>query len=173
MKDGADGESFEDWLKGWCEKAAGTHWLSYRQAGEEMAESFQQMKMLCWILIVFIGAIGILNIINTVYSNIHTRVREIGMQRAIGMSAGSLYRTFLWEGAYYGMAAAVIGGIAGYACTILIDAAATESIRLVSVPVGSIAEAAAFSVGACLLATGVPLKRIARMSIVEAVETGE
>ena len=28
-----------------------------------------------------------LNIINTVYSNIHTRVGEIGMQRAIGMSA--------------------------------------------------------------------------------------
>jgi len=43
----------------------------------------------------------ILNIINTVYSNIHTRVNEIGMQRAIGMSAASLYKTFLWEGAYY------------------------------------------------------------------------
>ena len=31
--------------------------------------------------------------------NIHTRVNEIGMQRAIGMSAASLYKTFLWEGA--------------------------------------------------------------------------
>jgi len=45
--------------------------------------------------------VRILNIINTVYSNIHTRVNEIGMQRAIGMSAASLYKTFLWEGAYY------------------------------------------------------------------------
>ncbi len=173
LKEGADGESFEDWLDGWCEKAVGTHWLSYRQAGEEMAESFQQMKILCWILIVFIGAIGILNIINTVYSNIHTRVREIGMQRAIGMSAGSLYRTFLWEGAYYGIAATVIGSVAGYICTIFINAAATDSVRLVSVPVVTIAEAAVFSIGACLIATCIPLKRIAGMSIVEAVETGE
>ncbi len=39
--------------------------------------------MLCQVLILFIG---ILNIINTVYSNIHTRIGEIGMQRAIGIS---------------------------------------------------------------------------------------
>ena len=31
------------------------------------------------------------------------------MQRAIGMSAASLYKTFLWEGAYYGIIASVIG----------------------------------------------------------------
>ena len=56
----------------------------------------------------------ILNIINTVYSNIHTRVNEIGMQRAIGMSAASLYKTFLWEGAYYAIFASVIGAVLGY-----------------------------------------------------------
>ena len=68
----------------------------------------------CWVLIIFIGIIGILNIINTVYSNIHTRVGEIGMQRAIGMSAASLYKTFLWEGAYYAIFASVIGAVLGY-----------------------------------------------------------
>ena len=81
-----------------------------------MIESFEQIKMLCWVLIIFIGIIGILNIINTVYSNIHTRVGEIGMQRAIGMSAASLYKTFLWEGAYYGIIASVIGAVFGYVC---------------------------------------------------------
>ena len=29
------------------------------------------------------------------------------------MSAGSLYRVFLWEGAYYGIMPSVIGGVAG------------------------------------------------------------
>ena len=29
-----------------------------------MAESFEQIKMLCWTLIIFIGIIGILNIIS-------------------------------------------------------------------------------------------------------------
>lgn len=173
LKEGADAEGFESWLDGWCEKTAGTHWLSYRQSGEEMAESFRQIKLLCWILIVLIGAIGILNIINTVYSNIHTRVQEIGMQRAIGMSRGSLYKTFLWEGAYYGLIAAVIGSAAGYACTIFIDAASTDTIGLVPIPAGPIVEAAVLSVGACLLATCIPLRRIARMSVVEAIEAVE
>ena len=49
-------------------------------------------------LILFVGLIGVLNIINTVYTNIHTRKKEIGTQRAIGMSLKSLYKTFLWEG---------------------------------------------------------------------------
>ena len=115
-----------------------------------MAESFEHIKMLCWILIVFIGFIGILNIINTVYSNIHTRVQEIGMQRAIGMSTASLYKTFLWEGAYYGICAAVIGSVVGYICTIFVDAAATDTIQLVSVPVIPIAEATVLSVGGLL-----------------------
>lgn len=102
LRDGADTDSFETILDDWCSEYPGTHWLSYLESSNEMAESFKQIKMLCWVLIIFIGMIGILNIINTVYSNIHTRINEIGVQRAIGMSATSLYKTFLWEGAYYG-----------------------------------------------------------------------
>ena len=129
--------------------------------------------MLCWGLILFIGLIGILNIINTVYSNIHTRVPEIGMQRAIGMSAGSLYKTFLWEGAYYGIFASIIGGILGYICTIFVNAASTDTIQLTAFPLIPVLEAAAIAIAACLLATAVPLRSISRMSIVDSIETVE
>ena len=110
---------------------------------------------------------------NTVYSNIHTRIAEIGMQRAIGMSTGSLYKTFLWEGAYYGMIASIIGGILGYICTIFINAAIIDSLQLISVPYLSIMEAALISVAACLSATAIPLRSIAKMNIVESIETVE
>ena len=73
----ADTEQFETWLDEWCSRNTGSHWLSYLQSD---AESFAQINMLCWGLILFIGFIGVLNIINTVYTNIHTRVSEIGMQ---------------------------------------------------------------------------------------------
>ena len=95
------------------------------------------------------------------------------MQRAIGMSAGSLFKVFLWEGAYYGMIAAAIGSVAGYACTIFVEAAATNEIRLVAVPVLPIVEAAALAIAACLLATCVPLRRISKMSMVESIEAVE
>ena len=138
-----------------------------------MIESFEQIKMLCWVLIIFIGIIGILNIINTVYSNIHTRVGEIGMQRAIGMSAASLYKTFLWEGAYYGIIASVIGAVFGYICCIFVGAAQTDALQLVAVPVIAIVEAAIISIVVCLLATAIPLRSIARMNIVDSIETVE
>ena len=108
--------------------------MSYEETDQQLKESFAQIQMLAWGLILFVGLIGILNIINTVYTNIHTRVTEIGMQRAIGMSVGSLYKTFLWEGAYYGIIASVIGSVLGYVCTIFIEAAMSDTIQLVAIP---------------------------------------
>lgn len=169
----SDKEQFEEWLDGWCSDNPGSHWLSYKQTDAQLAESFGQIKMLCLGLIIFIGLIGILNIINTVYSNIHTRISEIGMQRAIGMSTGSLYKTFLWEGAYYGIIASFIGGILGYICTVFVNAAMADTLQLVAVPYISLFEAAVISVAACLLATAVPLRTIAGMNIVESIEAVE
>ena len=154
-------------------RVPGTLWLSYEDTDRQLAESFQQIRLLAWGLILFIALIGLLNIVNTVYTNIHTRVAEIGMQRAIGMSAESLFQVFLWEGAYYGMSAAVTGSIAGYICTILVEAAATDTLRLTAVPIIPILEAAALAIAACLLATCIPLRRISKMSIVDSIETVE
>lgn len=173
LKENANADTFESWLNSWCSEYAGTHWLSYRQSSNEMAESFAQIKMLCWVLIIFIGVIGILNIINTVYSNIHTRIGEIGMQRAIGMSVASLYQTFLWEGAYYGIYASVIGAVLGYLCCIFIGAAQTDVLQLVAVPITAIIEAAIISIVACLLATAFPLRSIAKLNIVESIDNIE
>ena len=173
LKESADAEAFESWIDEWCADNPGSHWLSYRMSDAQMEESFEQIQMLCWALIIFIGIIGVLNIINTVYSNIHTRVSEIGMQRAIGMSAKSLYSTFLWEGAYYGIFASVIGAISGYICAIFVGAADTGRLQLVEIPILTISEAAIVSIIACLIATAIPLRSIAKMNIVESIETVE
>ena len=95
------------------------------------------------------------------------------MQRAIGMSTESLYKTFLWEGAYYGMIASVIGSVLGYICTLFINAASTDCLQFVAIPYSSIMEAALVSIAACLLATAVPLRPIGKMNIVESIEAAE
>ena len=169
----ADREAFDRTLDSLCARAAGTTWVSYEDTDRQIAESEAQIKLLAWGLILLIGIIGILNIVNTVYTNIHTRVAEIGTQRAIGMSAESLYKTFLWEGAYYGIFAAVIGSVAGYLCTILVESAGNGAIQLTAPPLAAMMEAAVLSIAACLLATALPLGRIAKMSIVESVEAAE
>lgn len=173
LVDGADREAFDSVVEQLCRDIPGTTYLSYEETDRQLAESFEQIRLLAWGLILFVALIGLLNIINTVYTNIHTRVAEIGMQRAIGMSVGSLYKVFLWEGAYYGMIAAIIGSIAGYICTIFVEAATTNAIQLVDVPIIPIVEATVLAIGACLLATCIPLRRISKMSIVDSIETVE
>lgn len=173
LTDSANREEFDSVIEQLCRDIPGTTYLSYEETDRQLTESFEQIRLLAWGLILFVALIGLLNIINTVYTNIHTRVAEIGMQRAVGMSAGSLFKVFLWEGVYYGLFSAIIGSIAGYVCTIFVEAAKTDVIQLVAIPIISIAEATVLAIGACLLATCIPLRRISRMSIVDSIEAVE
>lgn len=168
-----DREDYDAVVEALAGRVPGTLWLSYEDTDRQLAESFAQIQLLAWGLILFVALIGLLNIINTVYTNIHTRVAEIGMQRAIGMGAGSLFKVFLWEGAYYGLIAAAVGSVAGYVCTIFVEAASRDELRLVAVPVIPIAEAAVLAIAACLLATCIPLRRISKMSIVKSIGAAE
>ena len=170
LRKNADRERFDDTVEALAKRVPGTTWLSYEETDRQAEESFEQIRLLAWGLILFVGLIGLLNIVNTVYTNIHTRVVEIGIQHAVGMSVESLYKVFLWEGAYYGLIAAGAGAAAGYICLLFVEAGTAGGLRLIAFPVLPVAEATVLSVGTCLLATCVPLKKIGRMSIVEAVE---
>lgn len=173
LKKNASRRQFSQAIEALARRVPGTAWISYEETDRQLAESFEQIRLLAWGLILFVSLIGLLNIINTVYTNIHTRVTEIGIQRAIGMSAGSLYKTFFWEGAYYGIFASFFGGGFGYLCTVLINAAAKEDMAFPSVPFIPIIEASAFATIACLLATAVPMRSVSKMNIVEAIEAVE
>lgn len=170
LEDGADTQAVEQKIEQISEQTAGSRWLSYQNSDKQLEESYQQIKLIAWGLILFIGLIGLMNIINTTYTNIHTRIQEIGMQRAIGMSTASLYKTFLWEGAYYGIIASVIGAVAGYICTIFVEAATTNQLEFVALPIIPILQATTASIVACLIATCLPLGQIAKLSIVDSIE---
>ena len=89
------------------------------------------------------------------------------------MSVRSLYQTFFWEGAYYGLIASGIGAITGWLCTSFVNAAAVGAWQLSSFPLVPVLQAALVSVLACLLATAVPLRSIAKMDIVGTIEAIE
>lgn len=173
LRQGADRETFDLALERLCQRVPGTVCLSYEEADRQLAESFAQINLLAWGLILFVGLIGVLNIINTVYTNIHTRLAEIGIQRAVGMSIAGLYRTFLWEGVYHALLAALFGWAAGYLCTVLVESAQTGSLHPAAPPLLPMAEAAGLALAACLAATCLPLRKISRMDIVTSIEAVE
>lgn len=172
LTEDASRSSVEQSIQELCSRRGGT-WLSYANTDKQLRESYEQIRLLAWGLILFVGFIGLLNIINTMYTNIHTRVIEIGVQRAIGMSSKSLYKTFLWEGAYYGIFASIIGSVLGYICSIFVNAAATNEIQLIPIPFLSLMEVIILSLIACLIATYIPLIKIAKMNVVESIEIVE
>ena len=65
----ANRELVEQSIQEICQSVGGT-WLSYEQTDRQLQESYEQIRRLAWGLIWFVGLIGILNIINTVYTNI-------------------------------------------------------------------------------------------------------
>ncbi|EGT2202957.1 ABC transporter permease [Clostridioides difficile] len=153
-----------------CENNPGSHWISYIESDKQLKESFKQIELLAWAVILFVGLIGTLNIINTTHTNINTRTNEIGVKRAIGMSNSSLYKMFLWEGVYYGIFAAILGSIAGYASAIIINMATIEKLDFTNIPITSILQATIISILACIIATLIPLRKVKKINIIDCID---
>lgn len=169
-KDKSDLEQIRLSIEQICENNPGSHWISYIESDKQLKESFKQIELLAWAVILFLGLIGTLNIINTTHTNINTRTNEIGVKRAIGMSNSSLYKMFLWEGVYYGIFAAILGSIAGYASAIIINMATIEKLDFTNIPITSILQATIISILACIIATLIPLRKVKKMNIIDCID---
>lgn len=169
-KDKSDLEQIRLSIEQICENNPGSHWISYIESDKQLKESFKQIELLAWAVILFVGLIGTLNIINTTHTNINTRTNEIGVKRAIGMSNSSLYKMFLWEGVYYGIFAAILGSIAGYASAIIINMATIEKLDFTNIPITSILQATIISILACIIATLIPLRKVKKMNIIDCID---
>ena len=68
--------------------------------------------------LIILGAIGIMNLINTMINSIYTRRRELGMIQAIGMSEKQLVHMMQLEGLFYTAGTLLVslglGSLAGY-----------------------------------------------------------
>ncbi len=54
-----------------------------------------------YIFVMFIGVFGIINLLNTLITNILTRKRELGVLQAVGLSSRQLSKMLLTEGLFY------------------------------------------------------------------------
>lgn len=169
-KDKSDLEQIRLSIEQICKNNPGSHWISYIESDKQLKESFKQIEFLAWAVILFVGLIGTLNIINTTNTNINTRINEIGVKRAIGMSNSSLYKMFLWEGAYYGIFASIFGSIAGYASAVIINMATIEKLDFTNIPILSISQVTLVSILACIIATLIPLRKVKKMNIIDCID---
>lgn len=93
----------------------------------DMAEQANEMRLMGIVMSIFlygfvaiISLIGCINIINTISTNIILRTKEIAMIKAVGMTQSGIKRMVALESLYYGLYAAVFGGIIGTGLTYLL-----------------------------------------------------
>jgi putative ABC transport system permease protein len=118
-------------------------------------------------IIVSLGAI--FGGMNTMYTAVAGRTREIGTLRALGFSGGSILASFLAEAMLLGAAGGVLGVALGYWVNGARVNVMTASVRFAVTP--SIAVAGILlSIGVGLLGGLPPALRAARLRVVEAIK---
>ncbi|MGL5478519.1 MAG: ABC transporter permease [Clostridium sp.] len=130
------------------------------------------MSLFVYSFIIIITLISVINIFNTIGTNVILRKREFSTLRGIGLTNKQLRKIVLLEGAFYGIFASIIGGIIS-----LVLLKFTDSLFVVSV--GIVETKSDFykvipflisifgSILITLLASVPPLNKLKKKSIVE------
>jgi len=90
----------------------------WKNVYEEYRSNIALTSGVCYTFLGILGAICIMNIINTMIHSVYIRKKEIGILQALGMSDGQLNKMLQLEGLYYTAGTLLItvggGSLAGY-----------------------------------------------------------
>lgn len=85
---------------------------------DEWSSGLMLIRCACYAFLGILGAICLMNMINTMIHSVHVRKKEIGMLQAIGMSDLQLQKMLLLEGLFYTAGTLIVavggGSAAGY-----------------------------------------------------------
>ena len=96
--------------------------LDWQAQNATLFSALQLEKLGMGLIICFIMIVAAFNIVGTLIMLVAEKTREIGILRAMGMSAGAIRRVFLVQGAIIGMTGTAIGLALGLLVAYLIDA---------------------------------------------------
>jgi len=90
----------------------------WKDVYEEYKSAMAMTSGICYAFLGILGAICIMNMINTMVHNVHVRKKEIGILQAIGMSDAQFNKMLQLEGLFYTIGTLIIavggGSLTGY-----------------------------------------------------------
>jgi lipoprotein-releasing system permease protein len=141
---------------------------SWMETNAQLMNALRSQSLSTQMISVFVALSVALGIASVLSVSVVQRTREIGILRAMGTTRPQMLRVFLVQGALFGLAGSVLGGLAGYG---LVGAFNTFGPKLFFIPLDPW-----LPVAAALLATvtgtvsaAVPARRAARLDPVEAI----
>lgn len=111
-------EDVEAKLKSLVDKYGNIDFSTWKAQYDEWNSGIALTKIGCYAFLGILGAISIMNMINTMISSVHVRKKEFGMLQAIGMSDNQLLKMLQMESAFYTIGTIIIavggGSAMGY-----------------------------------------------------------
>jgi len=111
-------EEVEAKLKAIVEESGRIEMRTWKDIFDEYKSSLATTRGMCFMFLGILGAICIMNMINTMIYNVHVRKKEIGMLQALGMSDFQLKKMLQLEGLFYTAGTLIVavggGSLAGY-----------------------------------------------------------
>jgi putative ABC transport system permease protein len=147
------------------------------QTPEDILETLNTIVGIVSMVLIGIAAISLLvggiGIMNTMYTSVLERTREIGIMKAIGARNSTIFSLFLIESGVLGMAGGIIGIIIGLVLAKIVEIAGSgflgEGILSVSFPLWLILGSLAFSFFVGTISGVLPAVQASRLKPVEAL----
>lgn len=152
--------------------------LDWKAQNAQLFSALKLEKLAMAVILLLIVLVAAFNIVSTLTMAVHDRTKEIGILRAMGMSARQIRRIFVAQGVTVGLFGTLIGSGAGVAVSLVVDRYRLVSLNptvyfIDHLPVDLAATDVVMIVAASLLiaalATVYPATQAARLEPVEAI----
>ena len=140
----------------------------WMESNAQLMNALRSQSLSTQMISVFVALSVALGIASVLSVSVVQRTREIGILRAMGTTRQQMLRVFLIQGALFGLAGSLLGGLAGYG---LVGAFNTFGPKLFFIPVDPwlLLAAAGLATVTGTLSAAVPARRAASLDPVEAI----
>ena len=140
----------------------------WMESNAQLMNALRSQSLSTQMISVFVALSVALGIASVLSVSVVQRTREIGILRAMGTTRQQMLRVFLIQGALFGLAGSLLGGLAGYG---LVSAFNTFGPKLFFIPVDPwlLLAAAGLATVTGTLSAAVPARRAASLDPVEAI----
>jgi len=141
---------------------------SWMETNAQLMNALRSQSLSTQMISLFVALSVALGIASVLSVSVVQRTREIGILRAMGTTRRQMLRVFLMQGAIFGLAGSLVGGLAGYG---LVGAFNTFGPKLFYIPVNPwlLVGAAVLATVTGTVAAAVPARRASGLDPVEAI----
>lgn len=141
---------------------------SWMETNAQLMNALRSQSLSTNMISVFVALSVALGIASVLSVSVVQRTREIGILRAMGTTRGQMLRVFLIQGALFGLAGSLVGGVSGWG---LVGVFNRFGPKLFYIPVDPwlLVAASVLATATGIVSAAVPARRAARLDPVEAI----